>query len=77
VASSFSCGKLDGIENAGGHKKMEKKRYKNYNLNVTIMLNRKDGTTLTVSTLCSQWRLVKKFIKDFERNIQPRTNGKT
>jgi hypothetical protein len=53
---------------------MEKQK-PNY-LNVSITMNRKNGTTVTVSTKCDFWSDAKRFISDFDANILSMKNGK-
>lgn len=46
-------------------------------LNVSITINRKNGTTVTVLTKCDFWSDAKRFISDFDANILSMKNGKS
>lgn len=53
---------------------MEKK---NYRLDVTLSIKRKNGMVINVSTRCADWELTQKFISDFENTLLKGNNGKT
>lgn len=47
------------------------------NLNMSITMNRNDGTTVTISTKCDRWADAKRFIRDFDANVLSMKNGKS
>ena len=45
-------------------------------LNVSITMNRENGTTVAISTKCDFWADAKRFISEFDANVLSMKNGK-
>jgi hypothetical protein len=56
---------------------MAETKEKNYRLNVALTVQQKNGVTITVSTECSNWELVQKFLSDFQNTLLKGNDGKT
>ena len=50
---------------------------KNYNLAVKLSAKRENGMTIAVSTWCADWKMMQKFISEFENTLLKGSKGKT
>ena len=57
--------------------KKDDKKGKNYRLTTTLSFTKQNGLTVTISTLCADWKLMQKFLSDFENNMLKGNDGKT
>jgi hypothetical protein len=45
-------------------------------LETTLTLKKKNGSIVTVSTVCGSWKYMQKFLSDFENTLLKGNNGK-
>jgi alkylhydroperoxidase family enzyme len=55
---------------------MTEKEEPNYCLDVTLSIKRKSGVTVNISTRCSNWNFMQKFLNDFENTLLKGKDGK-
>jgi hypothetical protein len=49
----------------------------NYNLTVKLATKKENGLSIEVSSWCADWKMMQKFISDFENTLLKGNNGKT